>query len=95
MQHDRSNVEALGRRGKYPGTWAIVCIIGSLSLGGRAVHALIQGHLNVPFVDDAVSAAGEPALFYALVLALALVSILGLVGGYTYWQEWRAGRAAA
>ena len=76
-----------------PGLWAVLNVITGIMLGGRAIAALVKGKLHIPFAAD-VLAAQQPVLFYCAVIGLAAVAILALLGGYFYWQEWRAATAA-
>jgi hypothetical protein len=76
-----------------PGLWAVLNVIAGIGLGGRAIGALVKGKLTIPFVAD-VLAAQQPILFYCAVTGLAAVAILAIMGGYFYWQEWRAATKA-
>jgi hypothetical protein len=88
MDEDR-NAATEGR----PGLWAILSTVFSLLIGGRAIAALLKGELAIPFIGNMVQAQ-QPVAFYVAVAVLAALAILGLFGGYVYWQEWRAAKRA-
>jgi hypothetical protein len=89
MDEDRKVAKNQGTHEGNPGLWAVLNVITGIVLGGRAIGALVKGKLHIPFTAD-VLAAQQPVLFYSAALGLAAVAILALLGGYFYWQEWRA-----
>ena len=93
MDEDRKAAKDQGTHEGNPGLWAALNVITGIMLGGRAMGALVNGKLHIPFAAD-VLAAQQPFLFYCSVTGLAAVAILALLGGYFCWQEWRAATKA-
>jgi hypothetical protein len=93
VDQDRKVTKNQGTHEGSPGLWAVLNVIAGIGLGGRAIGALVNGRLKIPFAAD-VLAAQQPVLFYCAVTGLAAVAVLAIMGGYFYWQEWRAATKA-
>ena len=93
MDEDRRVAKDFRKHEGRPGLWAVLGVIFGLSIGGRAIAALIKGELAIPFMANVVEAQ-QPVAFYVAVAGLAAFAILALFGGYIYWQEWRAAKKA-
>jgi hypothetical protein len=94
VDEDRKVANETRTQAVRPGLWAVLGVIFGLLMGGRAIRALMKGELDIPFIAKVVQAQ-QPVAFYCAVAVLAALAVLCLLGGYLYWQEWRAGKKAA
>jgi hypothetical protein len=67
-------------------------LLGVVAFNGRAITALIGGHLHLPFMAP-LAAASHPAYFYALCAVLLLLGTACAYNLHVIIKDWRQGVA--